>query len=54
MSNRKSGRITEQEMGQPSEYGGEPKRNTDSGLKQSPMRDLYRSDPTDPNSGPTT
>lgn len=44
----KRGSITEQEMNRPSEFGGQSKKNTDPGLKQSVMRDLYRSDPTDP------
>lgn len=52
MSKPKSGRITDQEMKRPSEYGGDDKQNKDPGLKQSVMRDMYRSDPADPDSGP--
>lgn len=50
MSKPKSGRITDDEMKRPSEYGGDPKH---SGARQphEVLRDMYRSDPTDPGDG---
>lgn len=51
MSNGKG--ITEADMNRPSEFGGEPK-GPHPKRPHEVLRDIYRSDPTDPGSGPTT